>query len=159
MAFLAIDNSHCQEAQSDFTQCINQVWFVFCLSANVNDCASQWEFCLTHIQVLKHHAIKAWRGMEIKLNFFIIIILFNCKWVFTQWQWYYSKTEHTNNTLKWNTAHNKGHTTHNEYNANTITATTVCIVDPAAIWKKVLICFSCGIYAPWHGISFWEVVS
>jgi hypothetical protein len=25
-------------------------------------------------------------------------IYFNCKWVFTWWQWYYSKTQHTNNT-------------------------------------------------------------
>jgi hypothetical protein len=22
----------------------------------------------------------------------------NCKWVFTRWQWYYNKTQHTNNT-------------------------------------------------------------
>jgi hypothetical protein len=27
-----------------------------------------------------------------------IIIYFNCKWVFTRWQWYYNKTQHTNNT-------------------------------------------------------------
>jgi hypothetical protein len=28
----------------------------------------------------------------------IFIISFNCKWVFTRWQWYYNKTQHTNNT-------------------------------------------------------------
>jgi glucan phosphoethanolaminetransferase (alkaline phosphatase superfamily) len=28
----------------------------------------------------------------------IIIIYFNCKWVFTRWQWYYNETQHTNNT-------------------------------------------------------------
>jgi hypothetical protein len=27
-----------------------------------------------------------------------IYIYFNCKWVFTLWQWYYNKTQHTNNT-------------------------------------------------------------
>jgi hypothetical protein len=25
----------------------------------------------------------------------IIIIYLNCKWVFTRWQWYYNKTQHT----------------------------------------------------------------
>jgi hypothetical protein len=54
----------------------------------------------------------------------------NCKWVFTRWQWYYNKTQHKNNTHHTQTKHstqnytdNKGHTTHNEYNANTIRAT------------------------------------
>jgi hypothetical protein len=33
-------------------------------------------------------------------------IYFNCKWVFTRWQWYYNKTQHTNNkTIKRNTEH------------------------------------------------------
>jgi hypothetical protein len=27
-----------------------------------------------------------------------IVIYFNCKWVFTGWQWHYNKTQHTNNT-------------------------------------------------------------
>jgi hypothetical protein len=27
----------------------------------------------------------------------IIIIYFYCKLVFTRWQWYYNKTQHTNN--------------------------------------------------------------
>jgi hypothetical protein len=52
---------------------------------------------------------------------------------FTRWQWYYNKTQHTNNTSHEVTHHaqrkhstqnytnSKGHTTHNEYNANTIT--------------------------------------
>jgi glycosidase len=30
---------------------------------------------------------------------FFIIIYFNFKWVFARWQWYYNKTQHTNNTL------------------------------------------------------------
>jgi hypothetical protein len=30
----------------------------------------------------------------------VIIIYFNCKWVFTRWQWLYNKTQQTNNTLK-----------------------------------------------------------
>jgi hypothetical protein len=28
----------------------------------------------------------------------IIIIILNLKWIFTQWQWYCNKTQHTNNT-------------------------------------------------------------
>jgi hypothetical protein len=28
----------------------------------------------------------------------VYIFIFNCKWVFTRWQWYYNKTQHTNNT-------------------------------------------------------------
>jgi hypothetical protein len=42
---------------------------------------------------------------------------------------YYNKTKHTNNTphsnkhSTQNYTYNKGHTTHNEYNANTITTT------------------------------------
>jgi hypothetical protein len=33
------------------------------------------------------------------LNTYMIFdIYFNCKWVFTRWQWYYNKTQHTNNT-------------------------------------------------------------
>jgi hypothetical protein len=28
----------------------------------------------------------------------IIIIYFNCKWVFTRWQWLCNKTQQTNNT-------------------------------------------------------------
>jgi hypothetical protein len=59
----------------------------------------------------------------------IIITYFNCKWVFTLWQWDYNKTQHANNTphsnkhSTQNNTNNKGHTTHNEYNANTITTT------------------------------------
>jgi hypothetical protein len=61
----------------------------------------------------------------------IIIIYFNCKYVFTRWQWYYNKTQHTNNTphsnkhSTQNYTNNKGHTTHNECNANTITTTII----------------------------------
>jgi hypothetical protein len=67
----------------------------------------------------------------------IIIIYFKCKWVSTRWQWYYSKTQHTNYTLHKITHHaetkhstqnytnNKGDTTHNEHNANTITTTII----------------------------------
>jgi hypothetical protein len=48
---------------------------------------------------------------------------------FTRWQWYYKTTQHTNNTphsnkhSTQNYTNNKGHTTHNECNANTITTT------------------------------------
>jgi hypothetical protein len=28
------------------------------------------------------------------LGFIIIIIYLNCKWVFSQWQWHYNKTQH-----------------------------------------------------------------
>jgi hypothetical protein len=54
---------------------------------------------------------------------------------FARWQWHYNKTQHTNNTSHKITQHaqskhstqnytdNKGHTTHNDYNSNTITDT------------------------------------
>jgi hypothetical protein len=59
-----------------------------------------------------------------------IIIYFNCKWIFIWWQWYYNKTQHTNNTPRskhstQNYTNNKGHTTHNAYTANTITTTII----------------------------------
>jgi hypothetical protein len=60
----------------------------------------------------------------------ILFIYFNCKWVFTLWQWYYSKSQYTNKTPRSNKhiiqnyTNNKGHTTHNEYNANSIITTT-----------------------------------
>jgi hypothetical protein len=39
------------------------------------------------------------RSRMLKINMLVIIIIyFNCKWVFTRWQWYYNKTQHTNNT-------------------------------------------------------------
>jgi hypothetical protein len=51
---------------------------------------------------------------------------------FYPWQWYYNKTQHTNNTHHIQTKHstqnytyNKGHTTHNEYNANTTATNTI----------------------------------
>jgi ABC-type nickel/cobalt efflux system permease component RcnA len=56
----------------------------------------------------------------------IFIIILNCKWVFTRWQWYYNKTQHTSHKITHqaqtkhstqNYTHNKGHTTHNECNA------------------------------------------
>jgi hypothetical protein len=34
----------------------------------------------------------------------IIIIYFNFKWVFTRWQWYYNKTQHTNKHITPNSA-------------------------------------------------------
>jgi hypothetical protein len=48
-----------------------------------------------------------------EIGIIIIIIYLNCKWGFTWWQWYYNKTQHTNNThhtklhtvMKQNTAH------------------------------------------------------
>jgi hypothetical protein len=60
---------------------------------------------------------------------FFIIIYLNCKWVFTRWQCttirhntqitHNAQTKHSTQ----NYTNNKGHTTHNEYNANTITTT------------------------------------
>jgi hypothetical protein len=34
----------------------------------------------------------------IRPAYVLFFIYFNCKWVFTRWQWYYNKTQHTNNT-------------------------------------------------------------
>jgi hypothetical protein len=52
-----------------------------------------------------------------------IIIYFNCKWVFTRWQWYYNKTQHTNNTshttMKRNTACKTTHTINTLHRMNT----------------------------------------
>jgi hypothetical protein len=55
------------------------------------------------------------------------IYYLNYKGVFTRWQWYYNKTQHTNNTHRTQTKHsiqnytnNKRHTTQNEYNAKMI---------------------------------------
>jgi hypothetical protein len=55
-----------------------------------------------------------------------IIIYLNCKWVLYPVAVYYNETQHTNNTphsnkhSTQNYTNNKGHTTHNECNANTI---------------------------------------
>jgi hypothetical protein len=68
-------------------------------------------------------------GLRQRNTLFFIIIYLNCKWVFTRWQWYYNKTQHTTHITQNNhhtqTKHstqnytnNKGHTTHNEYNYN-----------------------------------------
>jgi hypothetical protein len=39
------------------------------------------------------------RGMDVCVGyFFISFIYLNWKCVFTGWQWYYNKTQHTNNT-------------------------------------------------------------
>jgi hypothetical protein len=62
-------------------------------------------YCLTYPSTLKMEA--TW----FKYFFNIFIIYFNCKWGFTRWPWYYSKTQHTNNTtIKRNTAHKTTHT-------------------------------------------------
>jgi hypothetical protein len=37
-------------------------------------------------------------GVFSQITIIIVIIYFNCKWVFTRWQWYYNKAQHTNNT-------------------------------------------------------------
>jgi hypothetical protein len=62
-----------------------------------------------------------------------IIYLLQLQMGFTRWQWYYNKIQqHTNNThhpqtkhIIQNYTHNEGHTTHNEYDANTITTTII----------------------------------
>jgi hypothetical protein len=61
----------------------------------------------------------------------IIIVYFDCKWVFTRWQWYYNKTLNTNNTQHTQTKHStqnytndKGRIKHNAYKENTLTPTT-----------------------------------
>jgi hypothetical protein len=49
----------------------------------------------------------------------------NCKWVFTRWQWYYNKTQHTNTHITQNntpcsnkTQHTELHTTRYEHNTS-----------------------------------------
>jgi hypothetical protein len=34
----------------------------------------------------------------LRFHRFAVYLYFNCKWVFTRWQCYYNKTQHTNNT-------------------------------------------------------------
>jgi hypothetical protein len=46
--------------------------------------------------------------------FIIIIIYFNFKLGFIPWQWYYNKTQHTNNTSHKITQHTKLHTHNNK---------------------------------------------
>jgi hypothetical protein len=60
--------------------------------------------------------------------------------IFTRWQWYYNKTQHTNNTSHKITHHpqtkhftqnytnTERHATHKEYNANTIITTTNTVI-------------------------------
>jgi hypothetical protein len=44
--------------------------------------------------------------------------IFNCKWAFARWQWYYNKTQHVQTRYSTQSyTNNKGHITHNEYNA------------------------------------------
>jgi hypothetical protein len=44
---------------------------------------------------------QGWSFIYIYIYIYIniyLFIYFICKWVFTRWQWYYNKTQHTNNT-------------------------------------------------------------
>jgi hypothetical protein len=75
--------------------------------------------------------------MEKRKIFIIIIIItyLNCRWVFIRWQCTtirhntqithitQNNTPHSNKQSTQNYTNNKGHTTHNEYNENTITTT------------------------------------
>jgi hypothetical protein len=86
----------------------------------------------------------------------VLFIYFNCKWVFTRWQCFYSKTQHTKNTQpsnkthhtklhkKWRTnyANNEEQTTHNEHNANTITITTTTNTITTTNSKKISILYT-----------------
>jgi hypothetical protein len=74
-------------------------------------------------------------------NFVLFIYLFiylNCKWVFTRWQWYYNKTQHTN-TVTHITQNNTPH-------SNTAHKTTQTIKDTLhkmntmQSWCKLRIC-------------------
>jgi hypothetical protein len=69
---------------------------------------------------------------------------------FTRWQWYYNNTQHTTHKITHhgqtkhstqNYTNNKGHTTHNEYNANAITTTTTTIIY-ININKKISILYT-----------------
>jgi hypothetical protein len=89
----------------------------FCLTSNVAESSEHVPFFL----LPKHRDSKTIRPQN-KLNFndcltnicwiiqlrnvagtrsrvfAVVIVYLNCKWVFTRWQWYYNKTQHTNNT-------------------------------------------------------------
>jgi hypothetical protein len=68
-------------------------------------CASASAEVLT--KEMKPHTIGE---ILIRPAYFLFPIYFNCKWVFTCWQWYYIKTQHTNNTPRSNkTKHGKLH--------------------------------------------------
>jgi hypothetical protein len=58
----------------------------------------------------------------------IIIIIINCKWVWTRWQWYYNTQYNTTHTILYNTQKTENNTytlktIHNTKIANTITNT------------------------------------
>jgi ABC-type proline/glycine betaine transport system substrate-binding protein len=55
----------------------------------------------------------------------IIIIYFSCKWVFTRWQLYYNKPQHTKTTQTKQSTHTQYDNIHNEYNAHTIKNITI----------------------------------
>jgi hypothetical protein len=89
----------------------------------------------TQWQTMYYYSVCATQCIQLipgtTLELFIIIII-NSKWVFTWWQWYYSKDTSHKITHRGQTKHstqnytnNKGHTTHNKYDANTITTTII----------------------------------
>jgi hypothetical protein len=74
----------------------------------------------TCVQKITKYSYKAYLVIN-KLfaqNTFLIIVYFNCKWIFTWWQWYYNKTLHTNNTHR-----TKQHTTLKQNRAHKTTQT------------------------------------
>jgi hypothetical protein len=48
----------------------------------------------------------------------ITIIYLNCKWVFTQWQWYYNKTQDTNTHVTQNNTPRSNRTLHTKHTKN-----------------------------------------
>jgi hypothetical protein len=55
-----------------------------------------------HIEVVYHSAVlilQVRKLFELLLLLLLLLLsIFNCKCVFTRWQWYYNKTQYTNNT-------------------------------------------------------------
>jgi hypothetical protein len=94
-------------------------------------------------------------------HYFIISIYFNCKCVFSRWQWYYNKTQHTNNTtIKQNSTQNYTHNKHPTQNENK----KLQLQQQAQPYPWVekygsLVVNSVPEYSHWHqhhwGIGFW----
>jgi hypothetical protein len=87
---------------------------------------------ISHAMTQQHITYRTLYGItgkvkQCNMNIIIIIIIiyFYCKWVFTQWRWYYNKAQHTSHKITQNSPNNEEHTTHNEYNADTINTITV----------------------------------
>jgi hypothetical protein len=113
------------------------IWFIDTLITQFGTAGNYSAIALLHtLQFTATHAL----GFSVFTSRILatgLFIYLNRKWVFTRWQWYYNKTQHTKHTSHKITHHtqnstqnytsNKGHTTQNEYNANVIFTTTKTI--------------------------------